>query len=163
MASPPSPTQLALYGETATVIRQAMERKGMKVTALNAALGYKPSNPTAYYWLNAKSAPGPATRTRLAKILNVDPSSLIPKDEPQMPSPPTTLSETASQPVNGTPVLTSQAISLSISSDGTAELKFNLTLPAKEALRLLVTLTDEGLIAYPSQESPPNDKTNQSV
>ena len=141
--TPATPEQVLIYGHIAATIRQCMEARSWKMADLNVAIGRKPDNTLGYVWINAKGAPSPVMRAKLALALNVPESDLtvrntdggemvkaerIPRGE-ALPPPP----------------VHKDVLTFSINTEGQARIRFDFTMAAAKGAALLRILMDAGL------------------
>jgi transcriptional regulator with XRE-family HTH domain len=77
---PASPAQIARNGHIAALLRTQMAQRNWTARDFNARMGLEVTHTSIYVWLNAKGAPGPTTRPKVAKLLGVAEAQLMPRD-----------------------------------------------------------------------------------
>lgn len=71
--TPATPEQVAKYGRTAALLRQALQDHNMTKVDLSTKLGYKKHAGHIYNWLASKGAPGIESQKKLAKLFGNKP------------------------------------------------------------------------------------------
>ena len=138
--------QLAKYGLVAAAIRQAMEAKNMKASALNDALGNSRSNASIYLWLNAQSAPSPQSRPQVAKVLGLTVEALTPKTLDQHNSESKALVVRAPRtPKFMQSVNTSDVLGFTSTGDGQARVKMDFVCATEQAINIIQMLSTLGV------------------
>jgi transcriptional regulator with XRE-family HTH domain len=135
---PATALQVARNGHMAATLRQALAQRGWTPGDLNEALQKPKGHVTVYAWLSAKGAPGPETRAKLAKLLNVSGTDLRPRDEPEDAMPVVTSPTTAVPPARRV----GEALSFTINEAGAARIRLDVTLPLAQAMPLVRLLLD---------------------
>jgi transcriptional regulator with XRE-family HTH domain len=124
MTSPPggpaSPAQIARNGHVAALLRTQMAQRNWTARDFNARMGLEVTHTSIYVWLNAKGAPGPTTRPKVAKLLGVAEAQLMPRDAARDP------------------------LVFRVTAGGEAHIRLDVTLPMEEGSVLLRMLLDMG-------------------
>jgi transcriptional regulator with XRE-family HTH domain len=149
---PASPAQIARNGHVAALLRAKMAQHEWTPRDFNARMGLETSHTSIYVWLNAKGAPGPVTRPKLAKLLGVPEEQL----KPRKPDAARDVRErvVARGGVSGGVAQTAVAVrpvtprpggdplAFRITSTGEAHIRLDVTLPMDEGAALLRLLLD---------------------
>lgn len=141
-AAPPTPAQVAVYGHIATAMRAYLAEHKLRPSDMNERLGLHRTNTMIYGWINARAAPGPKHRTKLAKLLGIQPQDLLPREGAEILSP-----AAARAIVKPTPTARSpDVLQFSVAADGEARIRLDIQLPVEQATPLLRMLLDAGLV-----------------
>lgn len=140
---PANPDQIARNGHIAAAIRDFLARKGWKPPQLNEAIGLSPERSNVYVWMSAKIAPSTVYQGKLARVMGVPITSLLPKE----------LGEAASQampqllpPGPGPGPKPRDILTITFATDGSAHIRLDATLPASQAMPIVRLLLDAGLV-----------------
>jgi hypothetical protein len=137
-----SPIQVARYGHVAALLRAEMAKRKWTNAQFNEALGQPRASPGIYQWLGCKGAPGTKLAPKVAKLLGVPVASLLARRDGA--SPPTEVAVLAPpQPA----VRRAEVLSFSVTDDGHARLRLDVTLPIEQASALLRTILDVAKLA----------------
>jgi len=166
MTTPATPEQIARHGHIAVLLRRYLEQTGMRMGDFGEHVLGSRTNLSHYPWVAGRSAPGPASRKRLSRVLGVPAAYLAPRDpeaDPgQYPDPPqrlkvpdswTQLRLAQPQPVTTAPprqpdkpATRRDLLSFQLHDDGTASIRLVAeNLPAEHAKSLLRVLLEAGL------------------
>jgi transcriptional regulator with XRE-family HTH domain len=146
-------------GEVAGNIRQLMKDRGWTVPDLNEKLGMKRSAANVYGWIKAKGAPGAEMQKRLAKLTGTKASDWAPNEAQSAPKPGQEIvrvyppREQKPQP---------DILSFTVSPEGAARIRLDVTLPVQMAMPLVRMLLDQGLIVRDSSNGR-DDNSNQNL
>lgn len=138
---PATPQQVAMYGHIATALRSYMKANNLSVRAMNVKIGVTPTNTGLYNFVNAKAAPGHATRAKIAKATGIPQADLMPRSLATGGAVATVARSTMPLPVKPREVL-----GFTVDAVGMATLTLNATLPLDAATPLLRILLDAGLV-----------------
>lgn len=131
------------YGNVAAVLRQELDKRGWKAADLCRALGI--SKTAAHPWLKAIGAPGPTIRPKLAKLLNIHEELLLRRESAVEGVAPKSVGA-PTYPV-AVQRRVAEVLSFTVTSEGEARIKLDITLPVTHGMPLLRMLMDHGLIA----------------
>lgn len=145
---PASPAQIARNGHVAALLRTQMAQRNWTARDFNARMGLEVTHTSIYVWLNAKGAPGPTTRPKVAKLLGVAEAQLMPRDaardvrEAKAVAGATPSTAVAVRPA--TPRPAGDPLVFRVTSTGEAHIRLDVTLPMEEGSVLLRMLLDMG-------------------
>jgi transcriptional regulator with XRE-family HTH domain len=129
------------YPEIGATLRAALERKGWSIGQLNQKLGKSRSRATVYSWLNGYTAPRLGIRTKLAKLLDLDPAQLAPRQNGElveaMPLRVTGGAHVAASRNHSDPLF-----SLTPGADGQARIQLDWTGPRERVLAMARAIMD---------------------
>jgi hypothetical protein len=150
-AQPPSANQLAKFGHVAAAISAAMKAKGMSKRDLGRALKPDSAHPEAmpWYWINARGAPGPRIRAKVAKVLGLTEAQVTPM--PAGATPREAAAVHALVPALGAPLApvkskAADVLTFNVDASGEARIRLDVSLPVGQAVPLLRMILDAGLI-----------------
>jgi hypothetical protein len=136
---------VATFGHVAAALRKALSERSWKIGDLNAAVGKPRAYAGVYQYVSAKSAPGPAMRKKLSKVLAIPETALL-RRHPNAASvaevvPLRIEGPTPARIASGSPVL-----SFTVNEDGNARIRLDASMPYDKAVPLLRLLLDAGMI-----------------
>lgn len=138
---PATAAQIAENGHIAARIRAYLGERGMGAEAFAKQVGMS-GNGGVYKWLNAKAAPGPKMRRKVATLLGCTPDELLPREpgrkEPMVVSG-TTLPLSVRKAI-------SKVLEFDVTSDGEAHIKLDISMPVDKAMPFLRLLMDVGVL-----------------
>jgi transcriptional regulator with XRE-family HTH domain len=145
-AAPATPIQIAMFGHVAASLRAALAAKGWSPGDLNRALGKERTNVSIYNYLNAKGAPGPDARAKLARVLGIKEATLVRRPVDRAVPVKATPIRLIEGPRAAAVVGAQRVLEFTVSNDGMAHLRLDVTLPSPRVLPLLRILLDAGLV-----------------
>jgi hypothetical protein len=140
MKVPLTPEEVIKFGEIATSLREWCRANGKNARDINRIIGKNPSYSSGYQYLNGKLAPSPYYRALLSQGTGIPESKLMVKKL-------TTAVVTTSPPVN--PTVNSKptdVLSFTVSNNGEARIKLDVTLPIDSAAALFRMILDAGIV-----------------
>jgi hypothetical protein len=139
-----TPEQILMYGHISIALRKFLDSKGWGPGELNKAMGKSPGYSAAYQWVNGKSAPSPKAATKLSKVTGIPVEQLLRRD-PNAPSTAIVTYKPSNKNIVGTlrPI---EVLGFSVTNDGNARIKIDVTMPLESATPLLRMLLDAGLV-----------------
>lgn len=156
--TPASPQQMAMYGHVAALIRHHMERLKLSPGDLNEAMGNGRDQSGPFNWINAKGAPGPDNRAKLAKLFGVSEQALMrgkidgPVDVTTAHNNAVALASRAAMPP-AAPTRQPDILTFSVGSDGTSRLRLDVTMPSAKGVSLLQMVLSAGMVLTAHDES----------
>lgn len=156
---PTAPPNPAAFGHIASLLRIKMAEHNLKSQELSKKLNCSPS--AVYFWLRANNSPGPEMRSKLSKMFNISETDLLPKRSVVL-SESKALIVTAKKPsAVYRPTNTHNPLVFTITSEGMANIKMDVTMPLEVAQPLLRMLLDAGIV-FSKPQGDSFGKTNSN-
>lgn len=154
-AAPATPAQLATYGHVAARLRAELEKREWKVGDFNEAMGAPRGHPNAYNWVTGKTGLASSSRTKVAKVLKIPETELMPRSESGR------VMTVVSAPIFPSVVpavrKVSEVLGFSVTDAGEARIRLDVTLPLAAATPLLRMLLDAGLVLGAHEDQQDGD------
>lgn len=148
-------------GHIAARLREIMVQRGIPTPAqLNAAAGFTNGFTPMYKWLRAEAAPQDASARKLAAAFGGMPADYMARDLDAAPSasPPAPFVVTAATPPRAR---AAEVFAFTVTSDGTARIRLDVTLPLAKARPLFTQLLQTGLLPEGRQDDEKQEESEQ--
>ena len=136
MKAPQTPEEVIIYGEIASALREWCVANDKGAADLNKIMGKNPSYSSGYQYLNGKMAPSPYFRALLSKATGIPESKLMKREL-------TTELTPVKAVVSNKPA---DILSFTVTSNGEAKIKLDVTLPIDSAAALFRMILDAGIV-----------------
>jgi transcriptional regulator with XRE-family HTH domain len=143
---------VARCGHIVVFLRNQMAKRQWSIQNLAEALGLPRNSTSPYPWIKGTSAPGATMRHKLAELFEVpvatfmarDPGEHLPVHAPGTFTPPGPVGKMLHELQR--PVKPTEVLAFSVSADGIARIRLDVSLPLATATPLLRMLLDAGLV-----------------